>query len=106
MASWIHVDPITVVDTTNGVVAISFRVVSNITGGLKDENNSMEIPQVFVFHLDGNHKAYKVDVCWDNNDATLQSTVSKIKTKLELAQSTSGKVLNVGSEMEGIMTGQ
>lgn len=106
LASWIPVEPITVVDTANRVVTVSFHVVSNVTGGLKDEKNAVHVTEVFVIHLDENHKVCKLTACWDNNDAALQAVMDKIKAKLEVAQTTTGKVLNIGSEMEGVMTGQ
>jgi hypothetical protein len=48
----------------------------------------------------------KFNVCWDNNDATLQALVSKIKARLEEAPTKTTKILNVDSPMEGIVTGQ
>jgi hypothetical protein len=106
LSSWVPVDPIVTVDTTNRVVVISFHVVSNVTGGLKDENNPLCLPEAFALHLNENHKAFKFNVCWDNNDATLQALVSKIKARLEAAPTKTTKILNVDSPMEGIMTGQ
>jgi hypothetical protein len=64
------------------------------------------LPHVFILHLDENHRVIKANACWDNNDADLQANVRKIKAKLEMAQTTPGKVLNAGSPMEGIMSGQ
>jgi hypothetical protein len=106
LSSWMPVNPIVVVDTTNRVVAISFHVVSNTTGRLAGENNPLDLPHVFVLHLDENHKVIKANACWDNNDADLQAIVTKIKAKLEMAHTAPGKVLNVGSPIEGIMSGQ
>jgi hypothetical protein len=106
LSSWIPVDPLVVVDTANRIVTMSFHVVSNITGGLEDERNALNIPEVFVVHLDANHKVTMMHACWDNNDADLQAIVNKIKAKLEMAHTAPGKVLNVGSPMEGIMSGQ
>jgi hypothetical protein len=83
-----------------------FHAVSNITGGIEGEHNALNIPEVFVVHLNANHKITMLHACWDNNDADLQAIVSKIKAKLEMAHTTPGKVLNVGSPMEGIMSGQ
>ena len=106
ISSWIPVDPAVVVDTTNGVIAISFNVVTNITGGFSDEHNSIQLPHVFVIHLDENHKAFKMNACWDNNDATLQAVVSRIKAKLAMAPTKTEKMTNIASPMEGIATGQ
>ena len=62
------------------------------------------LPHVFILHLDKYHRVIKVNACWDNNDADLQHNVRKIKAYLlEMAQTIPGKVLNVGSPIEGIM---
>lgn len=106
LSSWIPVDPLFVVDTTNRIVTMSFHAVSNITGGLEDERNAFNIPEVFVVHLDVNHKVTMLHAYWDNNDADLQTIINKIKAKLEVAHTAPGKMLNVGSPMEGIMSGQ
>jgi hypothetical protein len=102
------VDPIEigVVDTTNRVLAISFHVVSNAPVGLNSEIGPLMLPHVFILHLDKYHRVIKVNACWDNNDADLQHNVRKIKAYLlEMAQTIPGKVLNVGSLMEGIVSG-
>lgn len=100
ISSWIPVNPIVVVDTTNRIVAISFHVVPNITGRLDGENNSMELPHVFILHLDENHKAFKFVKCWDNNDATLQSVLTKVTAKLNMAQSATKKTMKVNTRIE------
>lgn len=107
ISSWIPVDPAVVVDTTNRVIAISFYVVSNITGGFSDENNSLQLPHVFVIHLDENNKAFKMNACWDNNDETLQTAVKKVKARVEATPNIkTEKMMNIAGPVEGIATGQ
>ena len=105
ISSWIPVDPTVVVDTTHRIIAISFDVVANITGGLRDENNSMQLHHVILVHLNKEHKVFKARVFWDNNDATLQAIVGKIKAKL--STTTEEKLHAIHSHgKEVVMTGQ
>ena len=105
ISSWIPVDPTVVVDTTHRIIAISFDVVANITGGLSDENNSMQLHHAILVHLNKEHKVFKARVFWDNNDATLQAVVCKIKAKL--STTTNEKLHAIHSRgKEAVMTGQ
>ena len=104
MASWIPVDPTVVVDTTTGIIAISFNDVFNITGGLSDEHNSMQLPMVNLIHLNKDCKAFEVSCWWDNNDATLQAVVCKIKAKLSTAANE--KLNAIHSQGQEVTTGQ
>ena len=104
IASWIPVDPTVVVDTSNGIIAVSFNAVANITGGIMGENNSMQLPHVILLHLNKDHKAFKVSCWWDKNDATLEAIVCRIKAKL--STKTEEKIHAKHSRGEEVMTGQ
>ena len=104
MASWIPVDPTVVVDGSNRVISISYYCVANITGGISGENNYLQLPHVLLLHLDENHKAFKVRLSWDNNDATLQNIVCKIKAKL--LTTTEDKLQAIKSPGEEVTNGQ
>ena len=105
-ASYIPVDPIVAVDTTNAIISISFHVVCNLNGGFKDKNNAVMVPEIMILHLNEDGKADKFQVYWDSNDASLQTVLAKLKAKLEVTSANATKVLNVDSGAEALMTGQ
>ena len=103
--SWIPVNPITIVDTSNSIIQITFDLVFNLTGGFKDENNAVKNALAVALHLNKDHKIIKWNLAWDNNDPALKAAVSKVTKRLESVSKASGIGVD-DSRMEAMVTGQ
>ena len=101
---WIPVNPVTIVDTSNSIIQITFDLVLNLTGGFKDENNAVKTTLAIALHLNKDHKIIKWNLAWDNNDPALNAAVSKITKRLDSSNKAAG--IAVDYRTDAMVTGQ
>ncbi|KAL7541344.1 hypothetical protein ACHAXR_010829, partial [Thalassiosira sp. AJA248-18] len=104
LESFVIPEPTVVVDTNRSIVAMSMPIVSNVTGGLRDENNAVLNNVTYVCHLNEDKKCFKWHICWDNNNPDLKAAVAKVMQKLNATSKISDGVA-AASSMTGLATG-
>lgn len=93
-----------IVDTDYSVIFMSFDLVCNISGRFKDENNPVLLEHAICLHLNKDKKITKLNTCWDNNDPTLQSVVTKVVKRVEEANKAAG--IGTTCVAGGVVAGQ